>query len=281
MSTVKTGGGVDLVLGAGGVKGFGHLGALRALEEFGIVPVRIIGVSIGSAIATLYTNGFSVDQCRTILMEELRNFDRSPIGSFLCRFNPFRLKRQGGIIDIRSVFERVVEKYALRPQPNLGIVAYETSRRKPVLFEGTDYDLVTAVSGSCSVPVLMQATPYGQSYPPSMRLVDGGVHHPCPVEFCPRQAIVCRLGLASKPSKEKLPLYDQLLHMLERFIRPFWEKRFRKPRPDDLLINTGKPDVGTLTFSVSEKTFLEMEEYGYQVTCLALTKAIASGKLAA
>lgn len=279
MSTVSNGG-VDLILGAGGPKGFGHLGSLRALEEFKIVPVRIIGVSIGSTIATLYTNKFSVDQSREILLEEMRNFDRSAISRFFRTWNLCQLRRQRGLIDLVSLFERLVAKYGLRPQPNLAILAYELRTRKPILFQGTDYDLVTAIAGSCSVPLMMQPTPLSHAYEASpMRLVDGGVYHPCPVEFSPRPAIVCRLGLASKPPTDKLPWLDTVLHIGERLIRPFWQRRFKQPRPQDILIENGKPDVGTLCFSTSERTFLQMEEYGYQVTKAALSKAIASGKL--
>lgn len=279
MPALLNGGEVDLILGAGGPKGFGHFGGLRALEEFNVIPKRIIGVSIGSSIATLRTNKFSVDQCRDILLDELRNFDRSAVSRFFRSFNLFQLKRQGGLIDLRTVFEAAVSKYGLRPQPDLGIVAYDIDRRKPVLFEGTDYDLASAIAGSCSVPLMMRVTHYGQNYPSGMRLLDGALHHPCPVSFSPRPAIVFRLGLASKPPREKLPWYDRLLHMGERFVRPFWESRFSKPRREDLLITTGKPDVGTLAFTVSDKSYRDMEDYGYQVTKAALTRAVAEGKL--
>jgi predicted acylesterase/phospholipase RssA len=272
--------GFDHILGAGGIKGFAHLGSLRAFEELQLVPVRLIGVSIGSAVATLYTNGFKTDQIREILLEEMRSFDTTKaITDFLRSFNPCRLWRQGGIIELHSRFEKLVVRYGLKPQPNLGILAYDLGKRKPVLFEGTDYDLAAAVSGSCSVPLLMQTTSYGRTYPANMHLVDGGVFHPCPVQFSPRPAVVCRLGMASQASKEKLPFYDQILHAGERFIRRFWEGRFRPSRPGDVMINIGKPDVGTLTFNVGEKTMLAMEQYGYDVTRKALEEALASGKL--
>jgi NTE family protein len=42
---------VALVLGGGGLKGFAHIGVLRALDERGIAPQVYAGTSIGSLIA--------------------------------------------------------------------------------------------------------------------------------------------------------------------------------------------------------------------------------------
>ena len=42
---------IALVLGGGGLKGFAHIGVLRALEERGIVPDVYAGTSIGALIS--------------------------------------------------------------------------------------------------------------------------------------------------------------------------------------------------------------------------------------
>jgi NTE family protein len=51
---------VALVLGGGGLKGFAHIGVLRAFEERGIRPALLAGTSIGSLIAAAYAGGMSV-----------------------------------------------------------------------------------------------------------------------------------------------------------------------------------------------------------------------------
>ncbi len=51
---------IALVLGGGGLKGFAHIGVLRALEERGIVPTLLAGTSIGSLIAAAAAGGTSV-----------------------------------------------------------------------------------------------------------------------------------------------------------------------------------------------------------------------------
>lgn len=53
---------VALVLGGGGLKGFAHIGVLRALEERGIRPVLMAGTSIGALIAAAYVRGLTIAQ---------------------------------------------------------------------------------------------------------------------------------------------------------------------------------------------------------------------------
>src|SRR5919202_4544593 len=53
---------IALVLGGGGLKGFAHIGVLRAMEERGIVPWVSAGTSIGGLIAAAYVGGMSVDE---------------------------------------------------------------------------------------------------------------------------------------------------------------------------------------------------------------------------
>jgi NTE family protein len=49
-----------LVLGGGGLKGFAHIGLLRAFEERGITPALVAGTSIGALIAAAYATGMPV-----------------------------------------------------------------------------------------------------------------------------------------------------------------------------------------------------------------------------
>ncbi len=51
-----------LVLGGGGLKGFAHIGLLRAFEERGIKPALVAGTSIGALIAAAYASGMPVDE---------------------------------------------------------------------------------------------------------------------------------------------------------------------------------------------------------------------------
>ena len=53
---------IALVLGGGGLKGFAHVGVLRALRELGIQPSLVAGTSIGALIAAAFVGGASVEE---------------------------------------------------------------------------------------------------------------------------------------------------------------------------------------------------------------------------
>ncbi len=79
-----------LVLGGGGLKGFAHIGVLRALAERGIVPSQVAGTSIGSLIAAAHAGGMSTDE----MAQRARDLKRRDL---------FRLNHMGMIMErIRS-----------------------------------------------------------------------------------------------------------------------------------------------------------------------------------
>ena len=48
---------LGVALSGGGARGFAHAGALMAIEEAGLRPDAIAGVSAGSVVAVLYAGG--------------------------------------------------------------------------------------------------------------------------------------------------------------------------------------------------------------------------------
>ena len=53
---------IGLALAGGGVKGAGHIGVIKALQENGIAISCIGGTSIGSIVTSLYAMGYSTDE---------------------------------------------------------------------------------------------------------------------------------------------------------------------------------------------------------------------------
>lgn len=60
---------LGIAFGGGGVRGFMHLGVLKALEEEGIKPDVVTGTSAGSVAATLYASGMSLAEMETAIDE--------------------------------------------------------------------------------------------------------------------------------------------------------------------------------------------------------------------
>lgn len=77
---------IALVLGGGGLKGFAHIGVLRALAEHGITPAVYAGTSIGALIASAAAGGMPVDD----MEERARDLKRHDL---------FRLNRIGIVLD--------------------------------------------------------------------------------------------------------------------------------------------------------------------------------------
>ena len=58
---------IALVLSGGGVKGYAHIGLIKALEEEGIFPSIVSGTSFGAIVGAYYCASFTADEIFSIL----------------------------------------------------------------------------------------------------------------------------------------------------------------------------------------------------------------------
>lgn len=155
---------LGLALSGGGARGFAHLGAIRAIEEVGLKPDIVAGVSAGSVIAVLYGAGISVDDIMSAFTD--RKF------SDFANVN-LRINANQGLFDFSKFKNFIAELVA--PYVNLEDLPIPT-------FVGvTDFDhgvptefhngnIADAVAASCSIPICFRPQIInGVSY------VDGGV----------------------------------------------------------------------------------------------------------
>jgi NTE family protein len=157
---------IGLALSGGGIKGLCHAGALKALEEFGIKPDIISGVSAGALVGALYADGYSPDEI-AVLFEEisLRNMTkiRIPEGGFFKTdiFQNFLTKK------LRSkTFEDL--RIPLR------VVATDLDKGRSVVFSAGN--LIDPIVASCCMPVLFSPKKID-----GVLYVDGGVLKNFPV----------------------------------------------------------------------------------------------------
>jgi NTE family protein len=175
---------IALVLGGGGLKGFAHIGVIRALKEMGIEPTVVAGTSIGALIGAAYARG----------MPLLEMADRA---RGLKRRDLFRLNRMGMLLErqhspaiyldepLRQVVESVVaHKRFDQVKKTLLVNTVDIERGTQVVWglPGLrDVSLIDAVYASCALPGF---------YPPGRidgRLcVDGGVLDNLPVSIAGR-----------------------------------------------------------------------------------------------
>ena len=170
---------IALVLGGGGLKGFAHIGVLRALEELRIEPLLFAGTSIGSLIAAAHVGGMPVsemaDRARSLRRRDLFRINR--IGMVLERMRSPSIYQEEALRElVRSV---VPDKPFSAMEKTLLVNTVDLERGSQVVWglRGLrDASVAEAVYASCALPGF---------FPPSeiegRSCVDGGVIDNLPV----------------------------------------------------------------------------------------------------
>ncbi len=156
-----------LVLSGGGTRGFAHLGALKALEEHGIKPDIISGVSAGSIVGALYADGKSAESTlKSLISKNLLGFLQPMIPrDGLLRMTGFEKTLRKTLH--AKTFEEL-EIPLLIHAVNINSVEYTTFDKG---------DLVTAIKASSSIPVVFPPVKVGPH-----QFLDGGLLNNFPIE---------------------------------------------------------------------------------------------------
>jgi NTE family protein len=163
---MKTG----IALGGGGAKGLAHIGALKVLEEHGIVPDMVSGTSIGALIGALYILRGSIGAVE----EYALSFENSNLYPHLAPRPSI-----SGMISEKRIHAFLSGLFAARrieelERPFFCPAADIRSGREVMFASGS---LKRAVRASISVPVIFKPVRLRGRY-----LVDGGLLNPVPVD---------------------------------------------------------------------------------------------------
>lgn len=155
---------VALVLSGGGLRGFAHLGVLRALEAQGLEPDLIVGTSIGAIVGALVASGWSAARMEA----ELAPPDIDPWGSLLVAPSTRSARLEAYLL--ASLKQRHIEDFPRR------FVAVATERESGCVMAFGGGDAARALVASAALPgALAPVRVAGREY------VDGGVGTPLPV----------------------------------------------------------------------------------------------------
>lgn len=156
---------IGVALSGGGARGFAHAGALMALEQAGIRPDIIAGVSAGSVVAAMYAAGLHPRKILELFngarFNDLAEFT-VPHGGFfsLDRFRRF-LSESIPVANLEDM-----------PIPTVvGVTNFDSG--KPEAFRKGSVS--EAVAASCSIPIVFQPAVINNT-----RYVDGGLLHNLP-----------------------------------------------------------------------------------------------------
>lgn len=151
---------IGLVLSGGGARGFAHAGALLALEEVGIKPDIIAGVSAGSVVTAMYASGMTPDDIVSSFAD-VKFGDFAELG--VPRDGFFSMDGFKKFLKRNISYERIEDL----PMPAV-ICATDLDNNRPVAF--TEGKIVDCVAASCSIPIVFKPVKInGVTY------VDGGV----------------------------------------------------------------------------------------------------------
>ena len=159
---------LGLVLGAGGARGFAHVGVIKALEAAGLEADVVVGTSSGALVASLYAGGM---KAQTLVALALQLEDNDIFDFTL--FGPGKVQgvRLQDFVN-RTLNDRLIEGLQ---KPFAAVAAQRESGRMAVFNRG---NTGIAVRASASVPQLFWPVMInGQSY------VDGGIANRVPVSL--------------------------------------------------------------------------------------------------
>ena len=160
-----------LVLGAGGSRGFAHVGVIKALEAAGIVPDMVVGSSAGAVVAALYAGGNDAAQLEKLALE-VEDSDLVDITFF----GPGRVRGEA----LQNYVNRVLDNRSIEQLPRpFAVVATERADKRMTVFNRGNAGL--AVRASASIPDVFWPVLIG-----GIEYVDGGLTSRVPVAVARR-----------------------------------------------------------------------------------------------
>lgn len=157
---------VGLCLGGGGARGYAHLGALKAFEEYGIKFDMVAGCSVGSCVGAFICSGMSFTEIYDIAKQlQAKDIKRNKI-----KFMPSSTEGLQELVD-NNIKQKNIEDLPKK----LFVVSVDAKTGREVVFDKGE--LAKAVAGSCAVPGVFYAVNYND-----MTLIDGGVMNNIPAD---------------------------------------------------------------------------------------------------
>lgn len=263
---------VGLVLSGGGVRGFAHIGVLKALEENGIPVDYITGTSAGALVGSSYVIGRSPVEIEKIFTHpEFINYGKGIISEenlfyYLSKEkDPSWVTIKFGIDSVlraklpRSVINSAPADFTLLESTaqasakanydfnNFMIpfrcIGSDIKLKKPVIFR--EGDLGLAVRASMAFPLYLPPLTINDQI-----LFDGGIYNNFPIDvmlndFNPD--IIIAVNAAGDP---EIPSDDNLLSQVKNILVAVEDSRLL--REDDILIEPNIHNIGVFSFESAQ-----------------------------
>jgi len=247
---------IGLALGGGGARGFAHIGAIKAFEEYGLKFDYVCGTSAGSIAAAFYAAGYNFEQmfkvCKEMDVKDIRN---SKIVFVPSKTDGIQnvIKNELGDINIEDL-----------PMPFSAVAVDIISMEECVITKG---NLAKACAGSCAVPGVFQPVVFGDRH-----LCDGGLQNTIPADVPKLMGCDYVVAVDVNKSRNYGTQSTKLIDVLACSIRILMKGNVVKGYLySDVMI---KPETKKFK-STKKEGFEEMIEEGYKATIDAMPEIMA------
>ena len=192
---------IGVALGGGGAKGFSHIGVLMAMEEFGIVPDIISGVSAGAIAASMYASGLKPLDIKECFLEANKFGD----------FTEWAIPKDG--IFKLDKFAKLLDSWLsvkLLEELDIPTIICATNLTRGTQIGWRKGEIVPRVVASCSIPVVFKPVRINNEY-----YVDGGILHNLPA-WAIRQECDILIGSNCSPLNQKYKYKNSILDIAMR-----------------------------------------------------------------
>lgn len=248
---------IGLALSGGGARGIAHLGALYAMDEMGLRPDIMAGVSAGAIAAALYGSGVPpMEIMRSFMNVKFRDFAELGIPS-------------GGLFTMHGFHDFLRENLLVDRLEDCVIptviCATDIDRCIPVQWR-SGY-IAERVMASCTLPVVFKPTEIDGN-----RYVDGGVLHNLPA-WAIREECDTLIGINVSPGRtiprrssgSIMDIASRSFHLMSR------HNAIGDLALCDIVVSVDSiADMGVFTMKEKERSF----KSGYHATRRALKKLL-------
>jgi len=162
---------IAFVLGAGGARGFSHIGVLKTLKKQKIEADMIVGASMGAVIGACYALGLDMDEIEKVAL----GMNKGKAVTELFEVGKFNKSMIGSKKVYNFLKKYLKDALFIDTKIPLRIVATNFNTGEEVIFKSGK--IIDAVMASICVPGIFFPVKIGAQY-----YIDGGVTNPTPVD---------------------------------------------------------------------------------------------------
>lgn len=237
---------IALVLGAGSLKGFAHIGVIKILESNKIPIHMIVGTSAGSAVGALYAYGidaFSLQKLSfSVQKDDIVDLLYIPSNGFI------KGEKLEEFIN-KSVNHTPMEKFKIP----FYAVATDLEKGQEIVFAKGNTG--TAVRASCSIPGIFRAVRISDR-----TYVDGGVVSPVAVEAAKRLGADVVIAVDISSEVERVQSEGTIETILQSINIMYSKLASIQLAKADVVIKPKVAYIGSADFSKRHEAILEGEK---------------------